>query len=368
MKLTVVLKNKIQEITPSPMKKIYALLAGLIITTQLSFAQVGFNNDTPDPSSVLDLTATDKGFLIPRMTAAQRQAIISPAQSLLVYDTTDKHFYFFNGGQWYALNEWDRIAGSNNISYTGSIAVNIATPNASSVLDLTSTDKGLLVPRMTSAQRQAIATPANSLLVFDTGDNKFYYYLNSQWNALNIWNTTPNSTDISYTGNVTINGNLSASNFGGINVNGVVPPGGIIMWSGSIANIPSGWALCNGSNGTPDLRDRFIVGAGGAYSASNTGGSNTVTLVPNQVPLPAHNHTATTTPHSHTDNIFVERGNTWKSGGSASPGNGTGWNQFTGTTSSATVNVTVQSSNDTRTIQAVNIRPLYFALAYIMRL
>jgi hypothetical protein len=40
-----------------------------------------------------------------------------------------------------------------------------------------------------------------------------------------------------------------------------IPVGGIIMWSGSIATIPGGWALCNGDNGTPDLRDRFVVGA-----------------------------------------------------------------------------------------------------------
>jgi microcystin-dependent protein len=350
------------------MKKIYALIAGLVLTTQLTFAQVGFNNDTPDPSSVLDLTSTDKGFLIPRMTTAERQAINAPAQSLLIYDTTDKRFYFFNAGQWYALNEWDRVAGSNSISYNGSVAVNTTTPNATSVLDLTSTDKGLLIPRMTSAQRLAIATPAASLLVFDNTDNKFYYYLNNKWNALNLWDTTPNSTDISYTGNVTINGTLSASGFGGINVNGVVPPGGIIMWSGSIASIPSGWALCNGTNGTPDLRDRFIVGAGGTYSPTNTGGANTVTLATNQVPLPPHSHSATATPHSHSDNIFVERSNTWKGGGNSSPGNGTGWNRTNGTTGSATVNVTVQNSIDTRTMQPVNIRPLYFALAYIMKI
>jgi hypothetical protein len=51
-----------------------------------------------------------------------------------------------------------------------------------------------------------------------------------------------------------------------------VPSGGIIMWSGSIGSIPSGYVLCNGSNGTPDLRDRFIVGAGNSYSVGNNGG------------------------------------------------------------------------------------------------
>lgn len=54
---------------------------------------------------------------------------------------------------------------------------------------------------------------------------------------------------------------------------GGVPRGGILMWSGSASAIPKGWALCDGSAGTPDLRDRFIVGAGGAYSFGSTGGS-----------------------------------------------------------------------------------------------
>ena len=44
------------------------------------------------------------------------------------------------------------------------------------------------------------------------------------------------------------------------------------MWSGSIGAIPVGYYLCNGSNGTPDLRDRFVVGAGNTYAVGNTGG------------------------------------------------------------------------------------------------
>jgi microcystin-dependent protein len=53
------------------------------------------------------------------------------------------------------------------------------------------------------------------------------------------------------------------------------PAGGIIMWSGSIAAIPAGWALCNGTSGTPDLRDRFVIGAGTLYAVNATGGSAT---------------------------------------------------------------------------------------------
>ena len=48
--------------------------------------------------------------------------------------------------------------------------------------------------------------------------------------------------------------------------------GMIILWSGSIVSIPVGWFLCNGSNGTPDLRNKFIVGAGSAYDPEDTGG------------------------------------------------------------------------------------------------
>lgn len=50
------------------------------------------------------------------------------------------------------------------------------------------------------------------------------------------------------------------------------PSGGIIMWSGSVGSIPSGWAVCDGTNGTPNLTDRFIIGAGGRASPGSSGG------------------------------------------------------------------------------------------------
>jgi hypothetical protein len=65
-----------------------------------------------------------------------------------------------------------------------------------------------------------------------------------------------------------------------------VPTGGIIMWSGSIASIPAGWFLCNGTNGTPNLTDRFVVMAGGAYAVGASGGSANAIVV-------SHTHTAT---------------------------------------------------------------------------
>jgi hypothetical protein len=67
-----------------------------------------------------------------------------------------------------------------------------------------------------------------------------------------------------------------------------IPSGGILLWSGSIGSIPAGYVLCNGNNSTPDLRDRFIVGAGSTYAVDATGGSADATL-------PTHTHTATST-------------------------------------------------------------------------
>ncbi|XOF35104.1 MAG: hypothetical protein ACL93V_07400 [Candidatus Electrothrix sp. YB6] len=71
----------------------------------------------------------------------------------------------------------------------------------------------------------------------------------------------------------------------------IMPKGGIIMWSGAADAIPPGWALCNGRNGTPDLRDRFIVGAGGAYPVQATGGEEAVALTEDN--MPQHRHEIT---------------------------------------------------------------------------
>lgn len=86
-----------------------------------------------------------------------------------------------------------------------------------------------------------------------------------------------------------------------------VPTGGIIMWSGATTAVPSGWALCNGANGTPDLRDRFVVGAGNSYAVGDNGGSASTTLVAANLPAHTHTFSATATSgaagsHTHTIN------------------------------------------------------------------
>ena len=117
-----------------------------------------------------------------------------------------------------------------------------------------------------------------------------------------------------------------------------VPVGGIIMWSGATNNIPSGWALCDGQNGTPNLQDRFIVGAGSSYSVNDTGGAASVTLTINQ--MPSHNHSYTM--------INFDQGS---AGGASSYGQGTS-------------SVSTGSKGGG---QSHENRPPYYALAYIIK-
>lgn len=273
-------------------------------------AQVGFNNPNPHPKSILDLTAPDKGLLIPRMGQALREALF-PApdptgEGMLVYQTDNaRGLYYYDGNSWFLLNEWVRQAGSN---------------------------------------------------------------------------------DAAIGGNASIGGTVSASNYAlNSNGNGPVPAGGIIMWSGSPTAIPTGWALCDGTNGTPDLRERFIVGAGGdnptvvandgmggPYNLSDVGGSNGVALTEQQ--LAFHSHfpgtlfAASSGAHTHR---FRSAGNRGPGGAGREP---YGWTEITG----GSTHVTSNEGAHTHSILGSTAptgngayhenRPPYYALAFIMKL
>ena len=90
-------------------------------------------------------------------------------------------------------------------------------------------------------------------------------------------------------------------------VNSFVPIGGIIMWSGTIAEAEAltNWRICDGQDGRPDLRDKFVLGVGSSTATStasvdDTGGNNSITLTEAQ--MPSHNHNITDNGHSHTIN------------------------------------------------------------------
>ncbi len=147
------------------------------------------------------------------------------------------------------------------------------------------------------------------------------------------------------------------------------PSGGIIIWSGSSASIPSGWVLCNGSNSTPDLRDRFVVGAGSTYSVGGTGGSaNAITVshthtATSTVTDPSHAHAVAfgeySTPGNYDYGLNIEAGNTQSTSGAR------GYYADTSTASTGiTVGTTVASAGSSGT--NANLPP-YYALCYIMK-
>ena len=136
------------------------------------------------------------------------------------------------------------------------------------------------------------------------------------------------------------------------------------MWSGTIATIPAGFALCNGSSGTPDLRDKFIIGANadsGGAAKTNITGTPTQTGGTKDAIVVSHNHTATVTDptHNHTFTSF----NTI---GVAGGGNNVGAVGTTGTTSSASTGISVAIATAGSSGTDQNLPP-YYALAFIMK-
>jgi microcystin-dependent protein len=112
---------------------------------------------------------------------------------------------------------------------------------------------------------------------------------------------------------VQLNGSAQLPAVDGSLLTGIVaiPTGAILLWSGSIASIPSGFVICDGTSGTPDLRDRFVVGAGSSYAVAATGGANTVALA--EANLAAHTHSVSGTTASdgaHTHNVSGNTSNT----------------------------------------------------------
>lgn len=125
-----------------------------------------------------------------------------------------------------------------------------------------------------------------------------------------------------------------------------LPSGIIVIWSGTENNIPNGWQLCDGTNGTPNLKDKFVLGAGSTYKVKSGGGSATVTLTEAQIP----SHTHTYKYNSLSENCI--RTTT------------TGTNVFSAAVSSTSSNNTGSKGSG----EPHENMPPYYALCYIMKL
>jgi hypothetical protein len=131
-----------------------------------------------------------------------------------------------------------------------------------------------------------------------------------------------------------------------------IPAGGIFLWSGSIGSIPAGYVLCNGSNGTPDLRNRFVVGAGSTYAVDATGGSADAVVV-------THTHAATVTDPGHNHTVENQVG-----AGFGQPAGRI--NDDAGTTGTSFTGISVTNASAGVSGTNANLPP-YYALCYIMK-
>jgi hypothetical protein len=131
--------------------------------------------------------------------------------------------------------------------------------------------------------------------------------------------------------------------------------GMIMLWSGSSATIPTGWLLCDGSSSTPDLRNRFVVGATSTYAVGATGGSADAIVV-------SHTHTATVTDPGH----FHSMGRVCGGNGGLQFEGGGGMADISPNTGSNVTGITVGVSTTGSSGTNANLPP-YYALCYIMK-
>lgn len=165
-----------------------------------------------------------------------------------------------------------------------------------------------------------------------------------------------------------------------------LPRGFIGMWSGSLAAIPAGWAICDGTNSTPDLTDRFVVATGTTYTAIGaTGGQDSFTLA--EANIPEHDHDFSDSPtlpnHKHSAGDYETNLRTQLRTPNVTGNEQDYVNIFTndtytdyplsGTSGNPTTNPAINVSGTTTTYgqatpTAIDNRPAYYALAFIMKL
>lgn len=180
------------------------------------FNRLGINPDNaqPDPSAILDVdvgSGPAKGVLIPRLTDAQRDQLAA-VEGLLIFNTTTNHLNYFDGTQWIQIDTVQAHGvippGGTNGGYGVAVSPTGVSPLDAALLDVFGTTGGLLLPRLTTAQRDAISNPAEGLLIYNVTTKQLNYYDGTGWKRLC---GTPVSTT---TGGVTASDGLCISTSG----------------------------------------------------------------------------------------------------------------------------------------------------------
>jgi hypothetical protein len=225
----------------------------------------------PDPSAILDVKATDKGVLIPRTTPA---AVPGPVAGLTIYNTSTNLLNYFDGTSW---REPCGVLVDNNkgigaVAGSG-VAINTTgdPPHPSARLDVTHTSKGLLLPRLTSAQRDAVINPAVGLIIFNTTAGRIEYWRGNQWMRLMELPMQPSTI----TGPTSVcqgasNVSYSVTNVPGISYNWSYSGSGFTITSGAGTHAITGNFSASATSGTLTVTPSNACGNGPAQSVSVT--------------------------------------------------------------------------------------------------
>ncbi len=182
------------------------MLAFIALST--AYAQVGIGTINPSESAVLELASTERGFLPPRMTTAQRDLIRSPHAGLIIFNISTNAIEFCDGDHWVTYNERAKtpVNTSPEPSGAGDVGIKTKTPNVNAVLDIASTKKGFLPPRLSTNQRNNINNPPAGLLIYNTNTKSLQFYTKANWADFGEVDVV-----ISKTGEIWMDRNLGAS-------------------------------------------------------------------------------------------------------------------------------------------------------------
>lgn len=174
----------------------FVLFISLVQSGSIFAQSVGLNSDGSQPhsSAMMDVMSTTKGMLIPRMDQAARNAIQSPVNGLLIFQTDGIPGFYYYESSWKLLDsnftesqDLDQVlslgtnAGNQKIVNVSHMSIGTPSSNASAAMEVQKTNAGLLLPRMTTAQRNAIVSPPKGLVVFNLTENCIQYYNGATW-------------------------------------------------------------------------------------------------------------------------------------------------------------------------------------------